>query len=140
MPSLNFMDLFAEPVAAGAKRCTVRRAGKRKPGDTLYLYNGLRRDAPARLLGTHLCLGVTPILIVEAGGEGSPVSRLEPGYGLELSPGWVVGVKLSTKWLTVEQVEELARKDTAGLWDAHKWLNFFHQTYALPFAGDLIYW
>ena len=66
MPALNFQKQFAAIVESGQKRQTIRayRKGGRdpKPGDTLYLYTGMRTKQ-CRKLGEVRCQSAWPIRI-----------------------------------------------------------------------------
>jgi hypothetical protein len=127
MPAFNFQSQWANAVEIGAryanngdgilangicttfhKRTTIRKAGRAKPGDTLYLYTGQRTKA-CRKLGEVLCLAVTPI---RRPTDGAPV------------------LILGTQWLFNDALERFARLDTAGLWNAETLLAFFDKTYA----------
>ena len=142
MPALNFMIDWADAVAYGArlaagqtvtpltgyppKRTTIRKAGRAKPGDMLYLYTGQRTKA-CRKLGEALCLAVTPIYVARERVSQTPYIRLgAPRPGKEL----ISGVAF----------ERFARLDTAGLWDADRFIAFFADAYGLPFDGELICW
>ncbi len=139
MPLLNFKPEWANAVELGAmhangerimrvaddnlvlpKRTTIRKPGRAKPGDTLYLYTGLRTKR-CQKLGEVLCLFVTPIF----------VWRTQDGIPM---------VELSGRLLDDEQIDRLARIDTAGLWRMPQLVNFFGKHYGLPFHGELIGW
>lgn len=132
MAALNFMPQWADAVAIGArhannerfvvmdgtipKRTTIRKVSDRYyPGVELQLYTGQRTKA-CRLLGTALCLSVTPFFC-------------HPDF-----------VRLGSQVLYVEQWERLARLDTAGLWSGDELRGFFARNYGLPFEGSLIGW
>lgn len=133
MPALDFKAQWADAVYVGAqhanghvctanllpKRTTIRRPGRARPGDTLYLYTG-RRTKACRRLGEALCLAVTPVLVQPH--PSGPVISLD-------------GALLSDT-----EAERLARIDTAGLWCADELVAFFERTYGLPFEGELIAW
>lgn len=131
MPSLDFMPVFAPVVRAGVKNTTIRRAGRFRPGDKCHLFTGLRTDHCERL-GVHTCLGVTPMLFTAYEGE--------HGVEINASANFRLYIKLGTMWLNSAQIEELAHRDTAGLWTVEQFVDFFCQTYILPFNADLIMW
>jgi hypothetical protein len=66
MPAYNFKPRFAQYILSDEKGSTIRARRKDgldpKPGDTMYLYTGMRTKA-CRLLKTTPCLRVTPIRI-----------------------------------------------------------------------------
>lgn len=57
MPQLNFSAQFAEAVADGTKRQTIRATRKVpiKLDDTLHLFTGLRTKQARRLRGPEIC-------------------------------------------------------------------------------------
>jgi len=52
--AFNFSPEFADAVASGAKRQTIRRTKRAKPGDRVQLYTGQRTKA-CRKLGDGIC-------------------------------------------------------------------------------------
>jgi len=68
MPILNFKKEWADDVASGKKRSTIRRTRKVpiNANDTLHLYTGLRTRATRRL-GVGICNAVKPIVIYPDG-------------------------------------------------------------------------
>lgn len=146
MPLINFQNRWADAVELGAlmasttpptqllsratqllsrdgvydgvysKRTTIRKPGRARPGDTLYLYTGLRSKAAWRL-GVVLCLGVTPIIVDAECRFSLAGSLLRPA-----------------------EADALARLDTAGQMDAAELAAFFAKCYGLPFVGELILW
>lgn len=131
MPALNFQARWADAVEIGAqhangvymsigttipKRTTIRKWGRVWVGQTLYLYTG-QRTAQCRKLGEVLCLFVTPFIISENG-----VPRLQE------------------RVLNVDEIERLARLDTAGQLSGAEFIEFFRSAYGLPFDGGLIGW
>lgn len=117
MPALNFKADWADDVERGVKRTTIRKAGRVKEGDTLYLYTGQRTNS-CRKLGESMCLAVTRFYITGNGDR----------------------VILGQSDLDDAQLERLARYDTAGQLGAEDFVNFFFATYGLPFDGELISW
>lgn len=139
MPAINFQAQWADAVEYGAllansavgeavsfaksvtdglllpKRTTIRRPGRARPGQTLYLFTG-QRTAQCRSLGRALCLAVTTVYVVDD------------------------SIRLNSQWLTFEETATLARLDTAGLWEASELIDFLKKSYDLPFRGELICW
>lgn len=117
MPLLGFKKQFAPLVESGAKRQTIR--AKRKdgrnphPGDTLYLYTGLRTKQ-CRILGTAVCIGVREIVIA----RNRPI--------------------LSGRHLLSVEAKEFAIKDGFSGYEAMA--TFFEKEHGLPFWGLLIEW
>ena len=143
MPALNFKVAWADAVALGArlanceiapvamvdlipKRTTIRRLGRAKLGDTLYLYTG-QRTKECRKLGEALCLFVTPVRIAR--------ERLTRGAYMHLGTA-----QTDKALLSGPRLERFARLDTAGQWGAVEFIRFFEDTYSLPFDGELIGW
>jgi hypothetical protein len=63
MVALNFSPEFAELVAAGRKRQTIRQRARVKPGQRIQLYTGQRTKA-CRKLGEAVCAAVLPVTLV----------------------------------------------------------------------------
>ena len=64
MVAFNFSPEFADAVAAGTKRQTIRRTARAKPGDRLQLYT-MQRTTACRKLGDGTCefvgyVGISP--------------------------------------------------------------------------------
>ena len=118
MPALSFKKQFAEDVESGKKRQTIRARRKDcrnpQPGQTLYLYTGMRTKS-CRKLGEAECLRVDPITI-------------EENYFV------IVGVDDLSHY----EIVELARKD--GFKNARAFYDFFRKTHGMPFYGFLIKW
>ena len=143
MPALDFKVEWADAVALGArlanceiapvamvdlipKRTTIRRLGRARPGDTLYLYTG-QLTKECRKLGEALCLFVVPVRIAR--------ERLTRGAYVHLG-----SERRDKALLSGPRLERFARLDTAGRWDAQQFIAFFESTYGLPFIGELIGW
>jgi hypothetical protein len=130
MPAFNFQARWAEAVEIGAKhatgvysigttipkRTTIRTWGRAWPGQTLYLYTG-QRTAACRKLGEVLCLFATPLAISENG-----------------------VMRLGEHVLNMDEIERLARLDTAGQLGGPEFVEFFRSAYGLPFDGGLYGW
>jgi len=134
VPALNFQARFARMVEVGllqdagkliggpAKRQTIRAYRKDgrdpKPGDTLYLFTGMRTKA-CRKLGAVVCAQRYEIVIWN-----------EPGAG--------VIVALDGALLPGIAADSMAHAD--GFEDAAEMGDWFEQTHGLPFMGLLIRW
>lgn len=118
MPLLDFKKQFADAVESGEKRCTIRAYRKDgrdpKPGDTLYLYTGLRTKS-CRKLKVCKCKSVTKLRI------GDDFVQKEILRGLFFMN--------STK---------IAHLD--GFDNKKDFFDFFKKTHGLPFRGLLIEW
>lgn len=117
MPAYNFKAMFAEAVESGRKPCTIRKRRKRptKPGETLYLYTGMRTKE-CRKLREEECLAVVPVRIDER-------EIVLNGYELDSA-----------------QADYLAYLDSGEHWHWRRFVMFFRETYELPFEGVLIQW
>ena len=117
MPLLGFKKQFAPLVESGANRQTIRlkrKDGKNPhPGDTLYLYTGLRTKG-CRKLGTAICTGAWDVGITKCG----PVLT-----GIRLDP---------------DEAGELAARDGFSCFGDMQ--DFFEKEHSLPFWGLLIEW
>lgn len=117
MPALNFMKKWAPDVEAGIKRCTIRKKRKDdqdpKPGQTLFLYTGMRTKC-CRKLREDICLESVPILIDQSG------TRLN---GLSLHP-----------------VDEYKLAKADGFKSVREYLDFFLKGAGTQFEGFLIKW
>ena len=121
MPALNFQTQFAERVASGAKRQTIRafRKDKRDPkvGQTLYHFTRMRTKQ-CRRLGEAVCTYAKPLTLSLAG---------------EVGGGQVVAV-CGAPYTSAE----LARRD--GFASIDEMFAWFQRTHGLPFRGLLIRW
>ena len=124
MPALNFQKQFAYAVESGTKRQTIRAERKDgrdpKPGDTLYLFTGMRTKQ-CRRLGEEACKSRFSVWLSPAGSVWLDGTRLDPG-----------------------DCESLAIDD--GFEGDHnatpfeKMIAWFKKTHSLPFSGYLIKW
>lgn len=118
MPLLGFKKQFAPLVESGAKRQTIRakrRDGRNPhPGDTLYLYTGLRTKQ-CRKLGAAKCTSVQEVVITRHG----PI--------------------LAGRHLGCDEASELAAKDGFSCYGDMADF-FFDKEHDLPFWGLLIEW
>jgi len=134
MPALNFQARFAPLVESGEKRQTIRAYRKDgrdpKPGDTLYLYTGMRTKA-CRMVGAASCRSVMPIGIDKDGGIWRGDCATIEVLGKEFR---VTGYELyGTAWCT-----RIARAD--GFDDVGQMRQWFEKTHGLPFEGLIIRW
>ncbi len=71
MVAYNFQTRFADAVASGQKRQTIRAIrvnGHAMPGDTLQLYTGLRQGTARKLIDPDpICVKSVPIKITQNG-------------------------------------------------------------------------
>jgi hypothetical protein len=114
MVAYNFQDRFADDVASGRKRQTIRANSKRRharPGETVQLYNGLRRTT-CRLLRLGTCLSTFRCRITAS----------DVFLGRE----------------RIHNVDDFARAD--GFADFAAMKEWFAETHGLPFNGVLIIW
>jgi hypothetical protein len=120
MPALNFQKQFADRVAAGEKRQTIRAWRKRpfRTGDKLFLYTGMRHPKACRKLGEATASRVVPIVI----GDGPGANQIYVDGG----------------WLTAKECTALATAD--GFECVTDMLDWFRKTHGLPFYGQLIQW
>ena len=112
MPAYNFHSQFASAIESGRKRQTIRPRRKRptRPGDTLYLYVGMRTKA-CRKLAEFTCRKVTPVDILQ---------------GI---------IKLDGRCLMPPQALAFARAD--GFKGLEDFYRFFGEHYGLPIIGRL---
>ena len=119
MPALNFKRQFAQLVESGEKLQSIRALRKDgkdpKPGDTLYLYTGMRTKQ-CRKLGEGTCYFTEDIYIA----EDYRVFLNDRGpYALNT----VMGIASSDGFKTVAD-----------------FFDFFKQTHCLSFYGKIIKW
>jgi hypothetical protein len=126
MPALNFKAQFADDVAFGIKRQTVRAHRKdgrphAKPGDTIKLYTGMRTKA-CRLLAEATVTSLRPVRI-------------------EACKMFIGGNRLPSVIYdrNCEQTDnEFAEADGfSGFTEMAEW---FQDAHGLPFEGIVICW
>lgn len=126
MPLLGFQKQFAPLVESGEKTQTIRAYRKDgndpRPGDTLYLYTGLRTKQ-CRKLGEVICTSVEPITIFDSG-----EARIK--YTGSRSLQW--------KYRPCLVFHQIAVADGFGCYA--EMLAWFKKTHGLPFEGLLIKW
>jgi len=117
MPALNFKKEFAEKVASGSKRQTIRkfRKGGRdpKPGQTLYFFTG-QRTMKCQRLGESICIDTADIII---------------DHGT---------IYLNSFPLADFEATAVAIAD--GFNNYSEFQDFFDKHYGLPFYGIIIFW
>lgn len=115
MPAYNFKQHFAVAVTSGEKCQTIRKPRKRPtvPGDTLYLYTGMRTKG-VKKLREATCLAVLPITIS------------------------LTSVTLEGAVLNEDAVSNLALRD--GFSNSQAFYAFFEANHGLPFEGEVIKW
>lgn len=123
MALLNFAETFAEAVANGTKRTTIRKQRKYpvRAGETLHLYTGCR-TSHARRLGEVVCSTTTPI----------EISRVQNGRH------WSLRVRMGGQWLDVGSIRKLYERD--GFHDRESFMNWFLPGRTTKFKGQLIEW
>ncbi len=121
----NFQDRFVPFILDGRKRHTIRAKRKNpdKPGNTLYLYRGLRRKG-AKLLMRVPCVKVQEILIDT------------PYPDHEVMLPWDVTVTIDGVGLGADELERLASADGFRSWE--EMVCFWDGR--LPFEGHIIHW
>lgn len=116
MVAYNFQARFADAVASGAKKQTIRaprKNGHAKVGDPIQLYTGLRTSATRKLRDPDpICTKSTYCAIREDG--------------------------VTTGTLPSTDLNEFAQRD--GFADFAAMKEWFRQTHGLPFFGQLIMW
>lgn len=127
MPALNFQKQFAPLVESGEKRQTIRAYRKDgrdpKPGDTLYLYTGMRTKA-CRKLGEVECKSASEVMVFRRGAvmknpddESDRIIRNDENF---------------------DAADAFAEED--GFGSMAEMAAWFEKTHGLPFEGLLIRW
>jgi hypothetical protein len=118
MVAYNFKKQFVTLIETGAKRQTIRSPRKRhtKPGEALQLYTGMRTKTCRKLITPDpICISVVPLLMYDE-----------------------LGIKLNDRWLTKDELTQIAMADGFGSWD--ECFRFFKEVHGFPFQGVLIQW
>lgn len=123
MPAYNFKAQFAKMVESGKKTQTIRKVRKypTKPGQTIYLYAGMRTKR-CRKLGEGEIISVEKIEITN-------LSYFKFGEYPDI------------QWFDAKEDDAglmLAKAD--GFEDWESFVEFFKIRYGLPFQGELIKW
>ena len=113
MPSFSFQLRFATEIASGKKGGTIRSTKRCKPGQTMFLFTGLRTKQSNRI-GTKPCVGVVPVT-------------------LGLYHIYLDGLQLSK-----DECIEFAKAD--GFKDLDVFFDFFEDHYGLPYSGFWHVW
>jgi hypothetical protein len=156
MPAYSFQQRFVPMVLDGSKCQTIRKRrtkGYAKPGDTLYLYYGLRTKW-CKKLREETCTRATTIIINSNGHVYLFNKRLTDEVVVEVAKKLKAGklplpAAKEYTFVTLSKTEkdELAWKD--GFRDEENnlpfsefeiMLSWWKQTHELPFIGDIIYW
>lgn len=116
MPAYSFKERFIPLIKNGSKTQTIRRKrkGQAKPGDTVYLYYGMRTKWCTKI-GEGICTKVEEISIQQNG-----------------------VVRINGKKMDWVQKQALSNADGFQNWE--KMFRWWNQTHLLPFTGDIIYW
>jgi hypothetical protein len=119
MPLIHFQQQFAEAVADGTKRQTIRLKRKRpiKPGDTLFLgtWEGKPYRSKVRRLRTEICAEVEEITL-----------RADGDFEVD---GRVLG-----------SIDRFVMARADGFSEPKEMLDWFLDTHSLPFHGVIIRW
>jgi len=122
MPAYNF-TVFLEEIEKGAKRQTIRAQRRRLtlPGDTLHLYTGQRTAQCRRLLPPQECRALVRI-------------------GMDLKKRRIWKRTMPRKYLTQNEIEELAQAD--GFECLDDFFEFFscYDTFTLRYLMEIIHW
>lgn len=114
--SLNFKKQFVPMVESGRKNCTIRMRGKRqaRPGDTLYLFTGMRTQQCERIKNVTCKLAVPMDIDTKTGG----ITQVGPDYVM---------------W----SIKELAIAD--GFATVDEFFAFFRETYGDALHEMILY-
>ena len=129
MPALNFKRQFVAHIRSRRKRHTIRAKRKRpiKPGETLYLYTGMRTKQCEKIIEPVTCAKVDDIRIELRPAQGNGALT----RGLQFPHVIVEGIDLSE-----DEKDRLAYAD--GFDSFADMMKFWDGR--LPFNGDLIHW
>lgn len=116
----NFHPRFEEPIVEGIKTHTIRANRKYpdKPGDTMYLYVGLRHPGARRIIPPPTCKKVETIAISLDG---------------TIFVGDFIDLPIT---LAQDEMEQLAKRD--GFKDHAEMMSFW--VGRLPFLGRIYHW
>lgn len=118
MVAFNFKQQFANDVARGRKRMTIRATNRCQAGDPLQLYTGMRTKA-CKKLRDAVCAYAAPVEI-----DSDAHGRLR--------------VSINGTALRGKQLDQLVTAD--GFTRRMDMRDFFDEHYGLPFRGWLIRW
>lgn len=114
MTAFNF-TVNIDKIEDGSKRSTIRKTRRCKVGDTMQLYTGQRTKA-CRKIKDVICIGIAKIKITE-----------ECPWFISLVEG---DVNPNGSYLHLQE----------GFKNCAEFVDFFRQTYGLPFVGWLHCW
>lgn len=136
MPAYNFQGQFVPYIEDESKPHTVRADRKDgkvpKPGDTLYLYTGMRTKK-CRKIGEAICFLVQKIKISE---EGIYIGGEIGTMGWDCPRETAIVERFA--WKDGFRPEGSTPFTPSGAFDLL--LQFFKKTHELPFQGVVIYW
>jgi hypothetical protein len=116
MPALNFYPRFADQVASGQKRQSIRQRQFHR-GAPLYLYIGMRTKNAKRIAVATVT--TSRAIVID-------YVRYEPSISIN-------GIDLSAK-----EMEHFARAD--GFNGLDDFMDFFSENYEMPFEGFVVEW
>ncbi|MEO8684921.1 MAG: ASCH domain-containing protein [Devosia sp.] len=126
MVAYNFKSAFHGAIIFGAKRQTVRHAGKKRharPGERVQIYKGLRTKDAAKLIPDPVCKRIDAIMIV--------VGREHPND--------IGAIEINGIPLDAAEAEDFARRD--GFGNLAQFGRFWRVTHgAGRFEGVVIVW
>lgn len=143
MPAYNFQGQFVPYIEDESKPHTVRADRKDgkvpNPGDTLYLYTGMRTKK-CRKIGEAICIHTSQIRITETGIAFGGYLILADKTVLQQPPSWLLNdIKRDIfAWKDGFRPEGSTIDNPHGSWELM--LQFFKHTHELPFQGVVIYW
>ena len=147
MPILNFKKEFAELVATGKKRQTIR-ATRKKPitvGDRLYLYTGLRTKGARNIVSpaiadTHLArINGEMETVFDDYTVCKEVHDIEMDYEkVRNRKDLLLVIKIDSILQDSKQMKDVAKAD--GFFDLDEMFYWFEKTHGLPFKGQIIKW
>jgi hypothetical protein len=126
MPAYSFKERFIPLIKSGEKRQTIRRIRKYpvRPGDSLYLYYGLRTKN-CRLIMETTCQATEKIRIGKNGSvliKGRPITQSD---------------KDILAYLDGFRNQDRETQITGCFNIMMRW---WRQTHELPFSGEIIHW
>ncbi len=121
MPAYNFQQRFMPAILSGIKRSTIRARRKdrrdAKPGQTLYLFTGMRTKKCLRL-GKSVCKSVEPINVIQR----------KAYFSIRVRGRTLIPPQLTDLWVT------------EGFRSLDDMLRWFRSAHGPNFTGLLIKW
>jgi hypothetical protein len=117
MPSFNFQKQFVPAISDGTKSGTIRQTQRCKPGDTMFLFTGLRTKKCNRLR-TVPCVAVLKVTVPDMFKKGTTAT-----------------ISLNDQRLSLFTEADFVKAD--GFPNSYSFYEFFQKQYGLPFTG---YW